>query len=69
VNKLIAMMVFFVSAAGCKQALDQRCQVTDDCEEPLICNQAKMVCALNGSSSADIDADVPILIDAAVDAP
>ncbi len=68
-NKLIAMLLF-VSVAGCKQGLDQRCQVTADCEKPLICNQAKMVCSENGGdSSGDIDAEPPVLIDAAVDAP
>ena len=56
---------FFVSilpialVASCKQGEGERCQVDDDCEDPLVCAQATQTCADNDTSSG-IDATVPI---------
>ena len=51
-------------AASCKSGEGDRCQVTADCEEPLVCNKAKNTC--QSSSGGDLDASVP---DAPTDAP
>ena len=52
--------------ASCKQDLGERCQVDDDCEDPLVCAQATQTCSESGTSSG-IDASIPI--DAPPDAP
>ena len=44
--------------ASCKQGEGERCQVDDDCEDPLVCAQATMTCADNDTSSG-IDASLP----------
>ena len=44
--------------ASCKQSEGERCQVDDDCEDPLVCAQATMTCADNDTSSG-IDASLP----------
>ena len=45
--------------ASCKQSEGERCQVDDDCEDPLVCAQATQTCADNDTSSG-IDAMVPV---------
>lgn len=52
-------LVAFVGIAGCKQGEGERCQLDDDCESPLICNQATQECART-ESSGGIDVLVPI---------
>ena len=57
--------------AGCKQGEGERCQIDDDCEADLVCNQATPECARVGQSGG-IDALPPIdgpPIDAPPDAP
>jgi len=44
--------------ASCKQGEGERCQVDDDCEDPLVCAQATQTCADNDTSSG-IDASIP----------
>lgn len=58
-----------IAFAGCKQGEGERCQVNEDCEEGLVCNQATEQCALPGGGG--IDATVPDgpTVDAAPDAP
>jgi hypothetical protein len=68
VNKTVIAIVLLVSAAGCKQGLGERCQVSGDCSAGLVCNQASGVCATPGMSGG-IDAEPPIPTDAAIDAP
>jgi hypothetical protein len=52
---------------GCKQGEGQRCQVNDDCDTGLVCNQATDPPTCQSSGSFDpIDASVP---EASVDAP
>jgi hypothetical protein len=54
--------------AACKQSEGERCQVDDDCEDPLVCAQATQTCADNDTSSG-IDAMAPMdAPDAMVDA-
>ncbi len=52
-------------AIGCKQGEGDRCQVNDDCESPLVCNQATQTCST--SSGGGLDASLPI--DAPLDSP
>lgn len=56
-----------VALAACKQGEGERCQVTSDCEEPLICNIASQEC--QGTSGTSIDANLPVdaPTDAAID--
>jgi len=60
---LIAMFVTSLLAVGlvasCKQSEGERCQVDDDCVDPLVCAQATQTCADNDTSSG-IDALPPI---------
>ncbi|MBA3391505.1 MAG: hypothetical protein H0T89_02620 [Deltaproteobacteria bacterium] len=68
---VIAPIVF----VACKQEEGERCQVDDDCDEPLVCAQATLTCADNDTSSAldampPLDApDAPLAPDAPPDAP
>lgn len=55
----ITSLFVFGLVASCKQGEGERCQVTDDCESPLVCAQATQTCADNDTSSG-IDAMVPI---------
>jgi hypothetical protein len=62
--KLWIAGLVFVSLAGCKQGLGERCQVDSDCAEGN-CSQAEpKVCG--GDNASQLDAFVP---DAAIDAP
>lgn len=55
--------------AACRQGEGARCQVDDDCEDPLVCVEATHTCA-NSNSSMGIDAEIPIdAPDAMPDAP
>ncbi len=56
--------------AGCKQGRGDRCQITADCQDPLICSQATGTCT--DMTTGGIDAtipDAPPRMDAGVDAP
>jgi len=77
----IALFLAAVASVGlvasCRQSEGERCQVDDDCEDPLVCAQATQTCADNNSSSG-IDAlpptDAPdampdVMFDAMLDAP
>ena len=60
--------------ASCKQGEGERCQVDDDCEDPLVCAQATMTCADNDTSSGldampPTDAPDAAKMDAPPDAP
>lgn len=67
---VIAALFALALVASCKQGEGERCQVDDDCEDPLVCAQATQTCA-NSNTSAGIDALPPIdaPADAAPDAP
>jgi hypothetical protein len=56
---------------GCKQGEGDRCQVNEDCEDGLTCNQATNPPRCQRSEGNNpIDAALPIdAIDAAIDAP
>jgi hypothetical protein len=63
--KLWIAGLVFVSLAGCKQGLGERCQVDSDCAEGN-CSQAEpKVCG--GDNASQLDAFVPI--DAPADGP
>ncbi|MGE5181153.1 MAG: hypothetical protein ACM31C_03780 [Acidobacteriota bacterium] len=51
--------------AACKQGKGDRCQITADCQDPLVCSQATGTCT--DMTTGGIDATVPI--DAPRDAP
>ena len=57
--------IAFISA--CKQGEGERCQVSADCDDGLVCNQATLECAQ--TTGGGIDATVPDGPDAAPDAP
>lgn len=68
----IASLVLGLCVAGgvaaCKQGEGERCQTSDDCESPLLCNEGEGVC--RESASGGIDALPPEPApDAAPDAP
>ena len=53
---------------ACSQGEGARCQLSEDCKSGLVCNQATQTC--QATSGGDIDAAVPVVIDApAIDAP
>jgi hypothetical protein len=57
-------------ALGCKQGEGDRCQVNNDCEDELICNQAtNPPRCQKATEGGGIDATIPEQIDAAIDAP
>jgi hypothetical protein len=62
-----------ILVAGCKSGVGARCQVQDDCQSPLVCNETKAVCEEPGQGSGidavAIDTSIDAPIDAAVDAP
>lgn len=57
-NKLFALALCSVLAAGCKQGRGDRCQVDSDCESPLICSHAEPKTCGDGTGEG-IDAAVP----------
>jgi len=61
----VASTVAFLSA--CKQGEGERCQVSADCDDGLVCNQATQECAQ--TTGGGIDATVPDGVDAVPDAP
>lgn len=79
-RRVLPLLVLFGAlaawVAGCKQKEGERCQVNDDCESPLVCNQATQECSRTTGGGIDasvpdgpIDAPVDAAVDAAVDAP
>lgn len=60
------VIALFVSLAGCRQSLGERCQVADDCASGVCATSAPKICVPEGKTNGDIDSDLPI--DAAVDA-
>lgn len=55
----VASLIPLALVASCKQGEGERCQVDDDCEDPLVCAQATQTCADNNTSSG-LDALPPI---------
>ena len=53
---------------GCRSGEGERCQIDDDCRDPLVCNIAKNTCQDPGVSTSQ-DADIPPQPDAGIDAP
>jgi hypothetical protein len=66
VNKKWLVIALFVSAAGCRQGIGERCQVNDDCSSGVCSTSSPRVCVLDDSMVGGIDADRPI--DAMIDA-
>jgi len=53
---------------ACDQGEGARCQLDEDCKSGLVCNHATETC--QATSGGDIDAAVPVIIDAApIDTP
>lgn len=65
---LLALAGSVVTVAGCKQGQGDRCQVSDDCEPPLVCNTAKNTCETGTGTGFDADIIDAVPADAAVDA-
>ena len=42
--KKLLFICTLVTLAACKQGEGERCQVTSDCEEPLVCNIGAQQC-------------------------
>jgi hypothetical protein len=63
--RFVALFVAVVALAGCKQSKGDRCQITADCQSPLVCSQATGTCT--DMTTGGIDATLPI--DAPLDAP
>ena len=55
----VASLLPIALVAACKQSEGERCQVNDDCEDPLVCAQATQTCAAS-DTSAGLDASPPI---------
>ena len=65
-HRLVLVAAALAGAAGCKQGLGDRCQVSDDCETGLTCSTGTNthVCTTTGSTQAD----APPPSDARIDA-
>jgi len=60
--------MLLLALVGCKQGKGERCQITDDCQAPLICSTATSTCT--DKTTGGIDAMLPdAKIDAQTDAP
>ena len=66
-KRVLLLSILF--AAGCKEGLGDRCQITSDCVDPLVCNSATNTC--QETTGGGIDATVPDgpKMDASIDAP
>jgi hypothetical protein len=51
-------VLFALVVAGCKSGVGDRCQVNADCQDGLVCNQAKNTCQ-GKQGVGGIDAAVP----------
>lgn len=69
-NRLIAIALGSLVAVGCKQGPGERCQVNSDCSSNICSKSEPQVCVTSGhdQDQMDIDAEVPVQIDAAIDA-
>jgi hypothetical protein len=68
----IVLGLSFVTLTACKSGLDERCQVTADCEDGLVCAPATDLCsesANDGLDAGEIDAAIDAREDAPDDAP
>ena len=59
---LFVVLGAMLAAAGCKQGKGDRCQITADCQDGLVCSAATGTCS--GGAMSGIDATVPPQIDA-----
>jgi hypothetical protein len=50
--------------SGCKQKAGERCQVNDDCDTDLVCNQGTGVCQPKSAVSADSNLSPDSQVDA-----
>ncbi len=72
--KSLFALVIITSAfvTGCKQAKGEHCQITADCADGLVCNQAKQTCESTAGTGIDanlpIDAPADAKVDAKIDA-
>jgi hypothetical protein len=72
---LVTFALFAGVVVGCKQGEGERCQITDDCESGLTCNQATGLCVSNNMDNDPLDVLPPVdgppvdVIDAPPDAP
>ena len=64
---LIAFVLVGFVATGCKQGRGERCQVDSDCSEGNCSLSEPKVCG--GDNASQLDADLPVLIDAPDAAP
>lgn len=64
---VVAVGLSALLVLGCKQGEGERCQVTSDCEDGLICNEATSTC-LESSTGTGTDGGIDAVSDAAIDA-
>lgn len=68
---LLAIVLAAALLAGCKQGVNEVCQVDSDCEEGLVCNRVQGTCqegSAGGVDAAPVDAATPATPDAAPEA-
>jgi hypothetical protein len=65
---LVGLVAVLASgAAGCKQGLNDYCQLDDDCEGDLVCARATNTCVRRGTAEVD-GGEVDAAVDARTDA-
>lgn len=66
----LVCLVTSLVAPGCKQGAGERCQVNSDCASNICSSSAPQVCVNSDDNQdqAPFDAEVPVQIDAAIDA-
>lgn len=62
-----AVALAVTALGGCKQGVEERCQVDSDCDGALICSQSTKLCVGEGAGT-DGDIDAGVVTDAADDA-
>lgn len=76
----VFLALSFVSLTACKSGIGERCQVSSDCEDGLVCAPSTDTCAETADSEGDAAVDAPqdgpetdaaadAAIDSATDAP
>jgi hypothetical protein len=63
----LALVSTLTVVAACKQSQGDRCQVNEDCESGLLCNQAKNTCQAMSAGDLDASAIDAVPADAMVD--
>jgi hypothetical protein len=60
VSVVTLALLLAVGAAGCKSGEGERCQITTDCEDGLVCAESTDTCVESVSGGGDGGIDAPI---------